>query len=107
VPSTTLSITISNNDPNPNGNAAQMSKSGNGNPNQATWRALDQQYSVSLPASVWNPPQGAQLSFTVSQGQTSATYTLKANAPTGLQGYTIAASSTMPRDEPPKIMVEP
>lgn len=101
----TLSITISNNDPHPNGSSATMSRSNaNGNPNQATWTASDRQYSISLPANVWNAPPGQSLSFSVAQGATSAIYTLKSNAPTGDQSYSIATPSG---DIPPKVVVEP
>ena len=100
-----LSIRISNYTPHPNGNAAVMSvSSSNGNSNQAAWTASDRAYSLSLPASVWNAPPGSSLSFTVAKGQTSATYTLKPNAPVGLQDYTIAEAQN---DPPPKVLIEP
>ena len=101
----TLSITIANDTPQPNGNAAVMSKTNaNGNPNQATWTANDGPYNVSLPAAVWSPPQGGSLNFSLSQQQTSGVYTLKSNAPTGLQGYTI---NGIEGDIPPKVLVQP
>ena len=100
-----LSISISNFTPHPNGNAAVLSvSSANGNSDEANWTASDQAYDVSLPASVWNAPPGSSLSFTVNQGQTSATYTLKTNAPTGLQSYTIVQAKD---DPPPKVLIEP
>jgi hypothetical protein len=100
-----LAITISNNTPHPNGNSATLSKtSSNGNSNQATWKASDRGYSVALPATVWSAPTGGSLSFDLAQGQTSGVYTLLGDAPTGLQGYTIA--NTM-ADPPPKVLVEP
>ena len=100
-----LSITISNNTPHPNGNSAVLSiTAANGNSNQATWTASDDEYELMLPASVWNAPPGVQLNFTLSQGQTSGVFTLKSNAPTGLQGYMIA---TPEGDAPPKVLVEP
>lgn len=100
-----LQITISNSDPNPNGDAARMSKSSNNYPNDANWRALDKDYQVSLPAAVWSAPAGSQLSFTVTQGNTSATYTLKSGAPTGPQGYTISPDPF--RTGPPSVIVDP
>jgi hypothetical protein len=101
----TLSIRIANNNPTPNGNAATLSISGaNNNPNQATWTANDRAYQVTLPATVWNPPSGGSLSFTVNQGQTSGIYTLKPNAPIGEQGYAIAAPTG---DVPPKVVIQP
>ena len=100
-----LSITISNNTPHPNGNSAVLSKTGaNGNASQATWTASDNSYNLSLPASVWNPPQGGSLSFTVAQGQTSGVYSLKANAPNGLSEYYLATTAG---DPPPKVLVQP
>jgi hypothetical protein len=100
-----LSISISNNTPHPNGNSATLSKSGaNGNSNQATWTASDRQYNLTLPANVWSAPPGGSLNFTVAQGATSGVYTLKNNAPTGLQDYTIATTTA---DPPPKVLVEP
>ena len=100
-----LSITISNDTPHPNGNSAVLSKTGaNGNPSQATWTASDRQYSLSLPANVWSPPQGGSLSFTIAQGTTSGIYSLKPSAPTGLQDYDIA---TTKGDPPPKILIQP
>jgi len=100
-----LSITISNNTPHPNGNAAVLSiSSANGNSNQATWKAGDNQYAIALPANVWTAPQGGSLSFTLAQGVTSGVYTLKSNAPTGLQDYTIATTTA---DPPPKVLVQP
>jgi hypothetical protein len=99
-----LSINISNFTPRPNGSSAVLSVSANGNSNQANWTASDRSYDVSLPATVWNAPPGSGLSFTITQGQTSATYTLKPNAPTGLQNYTI---SNPQADPPPKVLVEP
>jgi hypothetical protein len=100
-----LSISISNDTAHPDGNSAVLSKtSANGNSNQATWTASDQSYDVSLPASVWNAPPGESLSFTIDQGETSAIYTLKSNAPTGLQNYTIADAQA---DPPPKVLIEP
>jgi len=99
-----LSIRIANNNPTPNGDAATMSVSANGNPNQATWTANDRAYDISLPAAVWSAPAGSSLNFTVAQGATSGIYTLKSSAPTGLQGYLIAAPSG---DVPPKILVQP
>ena len=99
-----LSIRIANNDATPNGNAAVLSiTAANGNPNQATWTASDRQYQVSLPASVWAPPPGASLNFTVAQGATSGVYTLKPNAPTGLQGYSIATPGAEPA---PKVLIQ-
>ena len=101
----TLSITISNNTPHPNGNSAVLSKTGaNGNSNQASWTASDNEYQLMLPAAVWNAPPGSSLSFTLAQGQTSGTYTLKNSAPTGLQGYAIL---TPDADPPPKVLIEP
>jgi hypothetical protein len=101
----TLSIRIANNNPTPNGDAAVLSISGaDNNPNQATWTASDRAYQVSLPAAVWNPPAGGSLSFTVAQGDTSGIYTLKPNAPTGTQGYSIAAPAG---DVPPKVVIQP
>ena len=99
-----LSIRIANYNPTPNGNAAVMSiTAANGNPNQATWTANDRAYQVMLPDTVWSAPSGASLSFTVAQGATSAVYTLLGNAPTGLQGYSIAA----PTGEPtPKVLIQ-
>ena len=100
-----LSINISNYTPRPNGNSAVMSvSSSNGNSNQASWTASDRAYNLSLPAAVWNAPPGQSLSFTVAKGDTSATYTLKPNAPTGLQGYTIVDAQT---DPPPKVLIVP
>jgi hypothetical protein len=100
-----LSITISNDTPRPNGNSAVLSvSSANGNSNQANWTASDRAYSVSLPAAVWNAPPGSSLSFTVTKGQTSATYTLKPNAPMGLQNYVVAEAKA---DPPPKVLIEP
>jgi hypothetical protein len=100
-----LSITISNDTPHPNGDAAVLSKTGaNGNASQATWTASDQEYSLSLPASVWNPPQGGSLSFTIAQNQTSGVYSLKPNAPNGLSDYYIADTKA---DPPPKVLVQP
>jgi hypothetical protein len=101
----TLSITISNDTAHPNGSSAVMSISGaNNNPSSATWTASDDSYDVSLPANVWSAPPGESLSFTLDQGDTSGVYTLKSNAPTGLQSYTIAET---PADPPPKILVQP
>src|SRR6187397_1115044 len=98
---TTLSIRIANDDPTPNGNAAVLSISGaNNSPNQATWTASDHAYQITLPAAVWNPPAGGSLSFTLAQGQTSGIYTLKPNAPTGTQSYSIASTTG---DVPPKV----
>jgi hypothetical protein len=100
-----LSISISNDTPHPNGNAAVMSKtSANGNSNQATWTASDDDYDVSLPASTWDAPPGESLDFTVEQGATSAVYTLKSNAPTGLQSYSIATDEG---DLKPKVLIQP
>src|SRR5882672_4221208 len=100
-----LPITISNDTPHPNGNSAILSKSNaNGHPNQATWTASDRQYNLSLPASVWSPPQGESLSFTLAHPPTSKIYTLNSNAPTGLQDYTIATSKG---DPPPQVLIEP
>ncbi len=105
----TQSITIANSSPNPNGNGADMSRTGsNGLPNQATWTASDHDYQIVLPAAVWDPPPGQSLSFTAQKQVPSATYTLKSNAPTGLQGYFIAQASGRPiGNPPPQIMVEP
>jgi hypothetical protein len=100
-----LSITISNDTPHPNGDSAVLSKTGaNGNASQATWTASDQKYSLSLPASVWNPPQGASLSFTLAKGQTSGVYSLKPNAPIGPSEYVIATTAG---DPPPKVLIQP
>ena len=100
-----LSITISNDTPHPNGNSAALSKTGaSNNPSQATWTASDQPYSLSLPANVWSPPQGGSLEFTIAQGATSGIYSLKPNAPNGLQEYLIADTKG---DPPPKILVLP
>ena len=100
-----LSINISNYTPHPNGNAAVMSvSSSNGNSNQASWTASDRAYDLSLPASVWNAPPGSSLSFTLAKGATSATYSLKPNAPQGLQGYTIVDAQN---DPPPKVLIVP
>jgi hypothetical protein len=100
-----LSIKISNDDPNPNGAAAKLSKSSNGAPNQATWKALDGPYNVGLPSSVWSAPAGSSLSFSLAKGETSAVYTLKSNAPTGKQGYTISSDSGTTGQ--PEVMVDP
>lgn len=99
-----LSIRIANDTPTPNGNAAVLSISeANGNPNQATWTASDRAYQITLPAAVWSPPWGGSLSFTVEQNATSGVYTLKANAPTGLQSYSIAATVAEPI---PKVLIQ-
>ena len=99
-----LSIRIANNNPTPNGNAAVMSiTAANGNPSQATWTANDRAYQVTLPSSVWSPPSGGSLSFTVAQGATSGVYTLLANAPTGLQSYSIATTAG---DPAPKVLIQ-
>lgn len=100
-----LSISISNDVPHPNGNAAILSKSNaNGNPNQATWTASDKSYDVSLPATVWSAPAGGSLDFTVAKGQTSGVYSLKSNAPTGSQSYSIATTTG---EVPPKVIIQP
>ena len=100
-----LSITISNNTPHPNGNSAVLSKTGaNGNANQATWKASDGSYTITLPSSVWVAPPGSSLNFTLAQNQTSAVYSLSPTAPTGVQGYSIATTAA---DPPPKVLIEP
>ena len=101
-----LQITISNCDPNPNGNAARLSRTGTDYPNQAQWRALDKDYQVDLPPSVWSAPPGAQLSFTIQQnGPTSAVYTVKPTAQTGQRGYDIGPCPEMAG--PPTVLIEP
>ena len=53
---------------------------------------------------VWSAPPGGSLSFTLAQGQTSGVYSLKPQAPTGLQSYGIM---TPEADPPPKVLIEP
>ena len=101
-----LAITISNSDPNPNGTRATMSRGGENGPNQATWRALDKTYTVSLPGGVWSAPPGHQLTFTIQQRETSGTYTLNPNAPLGEQGYEIDPAK-LPANGQPTIIVDP
>lgn len=102
---TTRAFTISNSDPNPNGTAAKVYKNPANGPNQATWKALDRQYTVTLPSTVWTPPAGGSLTFTIDRQQTSGVYTVKSDAPTGTSGYTIDPPSR--ERVPPEIMVEP
>jgi hypothetical protein len=105
MPDDTLEIRIARSDPNPNGAGAVMSITGNGHPSQATWRALDREYTITLPATVWESPSGAPLSFPIAQQQTSAVYKLKSGAPTGESGYEIDPPS--PERVPPTIMIDP
>jgi hypothetical protein len=105
MPDSPLSISISNSQARPNGNGATLSISANGNPSEATWTARDRDYDISLPASVWEPPAGSELDFSLSQGATSGVYSLKPNAPLGVQSYSIEPA--LGGDDPPKVVVEP
>jgi hypothetical protein len=60
---------------------------------------------VGLPATVWSAPAGESLNFSLAMGDTSAVYTLKSNAPTGKQGYTISTDSGTTGQ--PEVMVDP
>ncbi len=110
MPNNPLAITISKSDPNPNGDSAVVHENAANGANQATWKASDTDYEIDLPASVFTPPSGWQLKFTLQKGNTSPAFTVKSTAPTGLQGYTVTPTSTTegpPGGTPPKIMVDP
>ena len=95
--------------PSPNGNGAKMSRSGNGEPNQAQWRSDGNDYRIGLPASVWDvtPNEGNSYAFNLGANATSGTFTLLANAPTGLQGYTISGPSIGGGEKVPQVDVDP
>ncbi len=103
-------ITIANSNPNPNGTGLPMSKSGSGNlPNQATWRSDSKAYTIGLPTSVWNvSAAGDTYSFSLPANSTSDVYTLRPDAPDGLQSYSISGAPGLEGDNPiPQVDVEP
>jgi len=100
-----LAIMIANSDPNPNGPRAVMSRTGTGYPDQATFKALDRDYTITLHAGYWlNHPSGT--SFPLPKGTTSSPYQLDPNAPLGAQGpYSIDPPSR--ERVPPEIIIQP
>jgi hypothetical protein len=74
--------------------------------NQAAWSTNDenQTYTVTLPSNVWSPPTGGSLTFSVSKGSPSGTYTILSTAPLGSSGYAISPPSIAA--DPPSVMVD-
>jgi hypothetical protein len=97
----TRNFTITNGNPNPNGANAKLSRSGTGDPNQATWTAADDDYTVTLPTTVFS---GTPNPFTVNRGYTSAVYTVLTNAPEGSAAYSIDPTGVA--EDPPSVLIE-
>jgi hypothetical protein len=110
MPNQVQTFIIVNGDARPNGRGARMSRSGAGNlPNQAQWQSDEDAYTIGLPTNVWNvEAEGGTFFFELDGNSTSATYALRADAPTGLQTYSIASQgSPKGGDTIPEVDVDP
>ena len=110
MPNPVQTFVIVNGDARPNGSGAQMSRSGAGNlPNQAQWQSDEDAYTIGLPTNVWDvEAEGGTFFFDLDGNSTSAVYTLRADAPTGLQSYSIAEQgSPKGGNTIPEVDVEP
>lgn len=112
MPNSSQKFTINSNGASPTGNGAQMSRTGAGNlPNQGYWQTAGTTATVKLPAAVWNvtpDPGQTTFSFSLANNATSATYTLRIDAPLNSQSYEVdTAPGVTGGNSQPSVIVNP